>query len=83
MKDVVRASEYVFLVTDEGSRYAPDPNVSPPQDYVDAIGEPIDGVLFPPGAVIKSSEDAWGVEATRIVQSRIAQARRFRQWALE
>ena len=83
MKDVVRASEDVFLVTDEGSRHAPDPNVSPPQDYVDAIGEPIDSALFPPGAVFKSSEEAWGVEATRIVQSRIAQARRFCQWALE
>jgi len=83
MKDVVRAAEDVFLVVDEGSRHAPDPNVSPPQDYVDAIGEPIDSALFPPGAVFKSPEEAWGIEATRVMQSRIAQARRFRQWALE
>ena len=83
MKDVVRATKDVFLVTDEGSRHEPDPNASPPQGYVDAIGEPIDGALFPQGAVFKSPEDAWGVEATRIVQSRIAQARRFRQWALQ
>jgi len=83
MKDVVRASEDVFLVADEGSRDAPDPNIPPPQDYVDAIGEPIDSALFPPGAVFKSPEEAWGIEATRAMQSRIAQARRFRQWALE
>jgi len=83
MKDVVRAAEDVFLVVDEGSRHSPNPNVSPPQDYVDAIGEPIDSALFPPGAVFKSPEEAWGIEATRVMQSRIAQARRFRQWALE
>jgi len=83
MKDVVRASEGVFLVVDEGSRHALDPNVSLPQDYVDAIGDPIDSALFPPGAVFKSPEEAWGIEATRVMQSRIAQARRFRQWALE
>jgi hypothetical protein len=84
MKDVVRASEDVFLLlTDEGSRHAPDSNVSPPQGYVDAIGEPIDGALFPPGAPFKSPEEAWGIEATRVVQSRIMQARRFREWALE
>jgi len=47
MKDVVCASEDVFLVADEGSCCAPDPNVSPPQDYVDAIREPIDSALFP------------------------------------
>ena len=47
IKDVVCTSEDVLLVADEGLCCAPDPNVSPPQDYVDAIGEPIDSALFP------------------------------------
>ena len=47
MKDVVRASEDFFLVADEGLCCAPDPNISPSQDYVHAIRELIDSALFP------------------------------------
>jgi hypothetical protein len=88
MKDVVRATWEVFLVSlvsDEDERFwCPDPSIAPPEHYVDALGEPIDSALFPKGLMItKSSEKVWGVEAARVAQSRFAQARRFREWALE
>ena len=83
MKDVVRAMSGVFAVSEESGRNEPIPDFSPPHDYVDAIGEPIDGALLPAGVVYKSPEEAWGIEAARVVQSRNAQARRFREWALE
>jgi hypothetical protein len=35
------------------------------------------------GIVIGSPEEVWGIEASHVAQSRIAQARRFREWALE
>jgi hypothetical protein len=78
MKDVARALSSVFGVSEESGPFRLNP--SPPQDYVDAIGEPIDGSLL--RLTVKSPEEVWGVEAVRVVQSRIAQARRFREWAL-
>jgi hypothetical protein len=83
MKDVVRAMSGVFAVSDESGLDAPIADLSPPQDYVDAIGELIDGALLPGGVVYKSPEEVWGIEAARVVQSRFEQARRFRAWALE
>jgi hypothetical protein len=55
--------------------------VAPPHDYDDALGEPIDPAWFDNGIIISSSEEVWGVEAARVAQFRIAQARRFREWA--
>ncbi|KAH9956812.1 hypothetical protein BGW80DRAFT_1565569 [Lactifluus volemus] len=55
--------------------------VAPPHDYDDALGEPIDPAWFDNGIIISSSEEVWGVEAARVAQFRIAQARRFRKWA--
>ncbi|KAH9974459.1 hypothetical protein BGW80DRAFT_1304202 [Lactifluus volemus] len=48
----------------------------PPKGYVDVLGEPIDHTLFDNGIVVSSSKEVWGVKAARI-----AQARRFREWA--
>ena len=75
---MARAMSSVFAVSEERGPFRL--NLSPPQDYVDAIGELIDGVLLP--LTVKSPEEVWGIEAARVVQSRIAQARRFREWAL-
>ncbi|KAF8497383.1 hypothetical protein F5888DRAFT_1794308 [Russula emetica] len=35
------------------------------------------------GRAMQSPEEVWGTEASHVAQSRIAQARRFREWALE
>jgi hypothetical protein len=83
MKDVARAMSGVFAVSEESGPDEAIPDLSPPQDYVDAIGELVDGARLPAGVVYESPEEVWGVEAARVVQSRIAQARRFREWALE
>jgi len=83
MKDVARAMSGIFAVSEESGRNEPVPDLLPPQDYVDAIGEPIHGALLPAGVVYKSPEEVWGIETARVVRSRIAQARRFREWALE
>jgi hypothetical protein len=95
MKEVGRAMQNVFAVPEEGTPLqaasesdssAPPPPTLPrlDDDYVDALGDPIHGYnLHATGIVIKSSEEVWGVEAARVAQSRIAQARRFREWALE
>jgi hypothetical protein len=81
MKDVARAMLEVFSVTDiEVEMPSPAP---PPEGYVDALGEPIDSALFTEGFRISSSEEVWGVEASRVAQARITQARRFREWALD
>jgi hypothetical protein len=89
MKVVGRAMRCVFAVPEEGKplEAVSESDVTPPltrlNDYVDALGEPIDeGVLLATGIVIRSPEEAWGAEASRVAQSRIAQARRFREWAL-
>lgn len=89
MKEVGRAMQCVFAVPEEGkpSEAVSGSDVTPPQprldDYVDALGEPIDeGILLATGIIIRSPEEAWGAEASRVAQSRIAQARRFREWAL-
>ena len=87
----------VFAVPEEGTPLQaasesdasspPPPPPTVPQlddDYVDALGDPIRGhILHATGIVVKRSEEVWGVEAARVAQSRIAQARRFREWALE
>jgi len=90
MKEIGRAMRCIFAVPEEGkpSEAVSESNVTPPvprlNDYVDALGEPIDeGVLLATGIAIRSPEEVWGAEASRIAQSRIAQARRFREWALE
>jgi hypothetical protein len=49
--------------------------IAPPHNYVHALGEPIDPARFDNGIISWSSE-VWGVEATRV-----AQPRRFREWA--
>jgi hypothetical protein len=89
MKVVGRAMRCVFAVPEEGKplEAVSESDVTPPltrlNDHVDALGEPIDeGVLLATGIVIRSPEEAWGAEASRVAQSRIAQARRFREWAL-
>jgi hypothetical protein len=91
MKEVGRAMRYVFAVTEEGVpplEAVPGSEIAPPRprpdDYVDAVGDPIHGdALLTTGIVVSSPEDVWGVEAARVAQSRTAQARQFRQWALE
>jgi hypothetical protein len=91
MKEVGHAMRNVFAVPEEGaspletvsgSDHAPP--LTRPDDYVDAVGDPIHGdALLATGIAIRSSEEVWGVEAARVAQSRMAQARRFREWALE
>ncbi|KAH9995906.1 hypothetical protein BJV74DRAFT_945123, partial [Russula compacta] len=83
MKEVERAAEGVFAVTTSEGLWWQDPDFTPPQDYVDALGEPIDGALLVAPVNLRSPEEVWGVEATRVAQSRISQARRFREWALK
>ena len=90
MKEVGRAMRYVFAVPEDGKPWeaVPESDVTPSlvrlDDYVDALGEPIDeGILRAMGIVISSPEEVWGAEASHIAQSRITQARRFREWALE
>ena len=83
MKEVERVMWNVFAVPEAGIVY---PVGSRPDmdDYVDALGDPIYRDTPAPAAfIIRSSEEVWGVEAARIAQSRIAQARQFREWALE
>ncbi|KAI9459319.1 hypothetical protein F5148DRAFT_1276818 [Russula earlei] len=81
MKEVVDVMFDIFAVSDRRGPFKPNP--APPQDYVDALGDPIDGAYFSCLAIRRSPEEVWGVEATRVALSRMAQARRFRQWALE
>ena len=82
-KEVERAVRSVFATPQDGEKRDEGIPVGalPPHDHVDALGEPIDSALLPQGLVLISPEELWGVEATRIAQSRIAQARRFREWA--
>lgn len=90
MKEVGRAMRCVFAVPEEGksSEAVSESDATPPlprlDDYVDALGEPIDeGILLATGIAIRSPEEVWGAEASHVAQSRIVQARRFREWALE
>ena len=90
MKEVGPAMRCVFAVPEEGkpSEAVSKSDVTSPllrlEDYVDALGEPIDeGVLLATAIVIRSPEEVWGAEASHVAQSRIGQARRFREWALE
>jgi len=90
MKEVARATWSIFAISEKNglseTEKAPSEvssDFSPPQDYVDALGDPIDGVQLCANTAIRSPEEAWGIEAARVAQSRIAQARRFREWALE
>jgi hypothetical protein len=90
MKEVGRPMRCVFAVSEEGkpSEAVSESDVTPPlprlDGYVNALGEPIDeGILLATGIVIRSPEEVWGTEATHVAQSRIAQARRFREWVLE
>lgn len=90
MKEVGRAMRCVFAVPEEGKppEAVSESYITPPpqrlDDYVDALGETIDdGILLPTGIVIRSPEEVWGAEASHVAQSRIAQARQFREWALK
>jgi tRNA threonylcarbamoyladenosine dehydratase len=83
LKEVRRAMCGVFATPDERTVYEAVLGLTPPQGYVDALGEPIDPALLNSHIVIKSPEEVWGIEAARVAQSRIAQARRFREWALQ
>ena len=84
MKEVERVMREVFAVPEAGRPYRvvspSDPTVD---DYVDALGDPIRPDSLFVRTHIRSSEEVWGVEATRIAQSWIEQAGRFREWALE
>ena len=82
MKEVERVMWNVFAVPEAGIVY---PVGSRPDmdDYVDALGDPIYRDTAPSRFIIRSPEEVWGIEASRIAQSRIAEARRFREWALE
>ena len=89
IKEIGHAMRCVFAVPEEGkpseavseSDFAP--SLPRLDGYVDALGEPIDSdALVAAGIVIKSPEEVWGAEASRVAQSRIEQARRFREWAL-
>jgi hypothetical protein len=83
-KEVERAVRSVFATPQEGELR--DDRVvtsaAPPTDFVDALGELIDSALLPQGFVPSSPEELWGFDATKIAQARIAQAQRFREWAL-
>ncbi|KAF8263085.1 hypothetical protein EI94DRAFT_1741809 [Lactarius quietus] len=85
-KEAERAVRSVFATPEEGEKRDDGILTSAilPTDYgyVDALGDPIDSALLPQGLIPTSPEELWGVEATRIAQARIAQARRFRDWAL-
>jgi hypothetical protein len=90
MKEVGPAMRWVFAVPEEGkpSEAVSESVVTPPpprlDNYVDALGEPIDeGVLLATGIIIRRSVEVWGVGASLIAQSRTEQAKRFREWALE
>ncbi|KAH9956336.1 hypothetical protein BC827DRAFT_1232146 [Russula dissimulans] len=88
MKEVARATWSIFATSEKNGSPEQVPSevpydFSPPQDYVDALGDPIDGVQLCENTAIQGPEEAWGVEAARVAQSRIAQARTFREWALE
>jgi tRNA threonylcarbamoyladenosine dehydratase len=83
MKEVSRAMLRVFAMPDSGAVYEEIVGLNRAQGYVDALGEPIDPARFDNGVVIWSSEEVWGIEAARVAQFRIAQARRFREWALQ
>jgi hypothetical protein len=80
-KEAERAVRSVFATPQEGEKSDDGISMSadPPTGYVDALGEPID---LPRGVEPTSPEELWGIEATRIAEARIAQARRFREWAL-
>ena len=84
LKEAERAVRSVFATPqdDEKRDDGISTSVLLPHDFVDAQGEPIDSALLPQGFVPTSPEEWWGVEATRIALTRIAQARRFREWAL-
>jgi hypothetical protein len=84
LKEAERAVRSVFATPQDGEERDDGipKSALPPHDYVDALGELIDSALLPQGFVPTSSEELWGVEATRIALNRIAQARRFREWAL-
>jgi hypothetical protein len=69
----------IFSRPDEG--YEADLGLTPPQGYVDALGEMIDPARFDNGILISTSKEVWDVETARVSQFRIAQARRFREWA--
>ena len=83
-KEAERAVRSVFATPQDGEERDDriPKSALPSHDFVDALGEPIDLALLPQGFVPTSPEELWGVEATRIAQTRIAQARRFREWAL-
>ncbi|KAH9974461.1 hypothetical protein BGW80DRAFT_1491956 [Lactifluus volemus] len=72
----------VFAIPDADAVYEDPLGFNRAKGYVDALGEPIDPARFRNGVVIWSSEEVWGVDAARVAQFRIAQARRFREWAL-
>ncbi|KAI0249303.1 hypothetical protein BJV78DRAFT_1129765 [Lactifluus subvellereus] len=83
MKDVDGAMRGVFMMHEAGRLYARILDVTPPNDYVDALGEPIDPALLDNGLTARSPEEVWGIEAAGVAQSRITQARRFREWTLQ
>jgi tRNA threonylcarbamoyladenosine dehydratase len=83
MKEVSRAMSRVFAMPDADAVYEDPLGFYEAQGYVDALGEPVDPARFKSGVIIWSSEVVWGVDAARVAQFRIAQARRFREWTLQ
>ncbi|KAH9974448.1 hypothetical protein BGW80DRAFT_1251654 [Lactifluus volemus] len=83
MKEVSRAMSRVFAMHDADAVYEDPLGFYEAQGYVDALEEPIDPARFKNGVVIWSSEEVWGIDAARVAQFRIAQARRFREWTLQ
>ncbi|KAH9169389.1 ubiquitin-protein ligase molybdopterin-converting factor [Lactarius sanguifluus] len=73
-KEAERAVRSVFATPQDGEN-RDDGNALPPNDYVDALGDPIDSALLLQGIVPTSPEELWGIEAAKIAQNRIAQAR--------
>ncbi|KAH9048922.1 ubiquitin-protein ligase molybdopterin-converting factor [Lactarius hengduanensis] len=85
-KEAERAVRSVFATPQDGENRddgIPTNALPSTNDYVDALGEPIDSALLLQGFVPTSPEELWGIEAAKIAQNRIAQARRFREWALQ
>jgi hypothetical protein len=79
MKEVSRAMSRLFAMP--YSVYEEIVGLNRAHGYVDTPGEPIDSARFVTAMAIWSSEEVWSIEAARVTQFRIAQARRFRGWA--
>ncbi|KAH9974470.1 hypothetical protein BGW80DRAFT_1251667 [Lactifluus volemus] len=83
MKEVSRAMSRLFAMPGEDSVYEEIVGPNRAHGYVDTLGEPIDSARFVTAMAIWSSEEVWSIEAARVTQFRIAQARRFQGVVLQ